>query len=245
MSERFVTKFLWSRPAALRLAREIGVLTALVRVPLVPLLPGAVASSTRPPLLITKRVPGSLCSRSSTRSTGIVQAGASRSSWRHRTSRQPRTCRGRRRQAHRHAVPQTTIKYPARPVWELGLAGSAPGVARWCEWATPRWPVPPKPLRPLPGQQAAAPQRSSRALTCLPGHGASLVSRRRLGRRRAPVVRSGPAGNAVSLTRRCLRLRPTADQGAARVSGQGAARACDRRNAPARRATLRGSRTSS
>jgi hypothetical protein len=48
MSERFVAKFSWSRPAALRLAREIGVLTALVRVPPVPLLPGAVASSTRP-----------------------------------------------------------------------------------------------------------------------------------------------------------------------------------------------------
>jgi len=42
-------EFSWSRPAALQLAREIGVLTALVRVPRVPLLPGAVASSTRPP----------------------------------------------------------------------------------------------------------------------------------------------------------------------------------------------------
>jgi hypothetical protein len=39
-SERFVAKFSWSRPAALRLAREIGVLTALVRVSPVPLLPG-------------------------------------------------------------------------------------------------------------------------------------------------------------------------------------------------------------
>lgn len=54
MSERCVAKFSWSRPAALRLAREIGVLTALVRVPRVPLLPGAVAGSTRAPLLITK-----------------------------------------------------------------------------------------------------------------------------------------------------------------------------------------------
>ena len=157
MSERFVAKFSWSRPAALRLAREIGVLTALVRVPPVPLLPGVVASSTRPPLLITRRVPGSLCSRSSTRSTGIVQADGSRSSWRHCTSRQPRTCRGRRRQAHRHAVPQTTTKYPARPVWELGPAGSAPGVARWCEWATPRWPVPPETLKAAAGPASRGP----------------------------------------------------------------------------------------
>jgi hypothetical protein len=43
------------------------------------------------------------------------------------------------------------------------------------------------------------------------------------------------------LTRRCLHLRPTADQGAARVSGQGS----DRRNAPAGRATMGGFRTSS
>jgi len=38
MNERFVAKFSWSRPATLQLAREIGVLTALVRVPLVPLM---------------------------------------------------------------------------------------------------------------------------------------------------------------------------------------------------------------
>jgi hypothetical protein len=63
MSEGFVAKFSWWRPAALRLAREIGVLIALVRVPRVPLLPGVVASSTRPPLLITRRVPGSFCFR--------------------------------------------------------------------------------------------------------------------------------------------------------------------------------------
>jgi hypothetical protein len=44
----FVAKFSWSRPAALRLAREIGVFTALVRVPRVPLLSAVVASSIRP-----------------------------------------------------------------------------------------------------------------------------------------------------------------------------------------------------
>jgi hypothetical protein len=33
VGDRFLVKFAWSRPAALRLAREIGVLTALAREP--------------------------------------------------------------------------------------------------------------------------------------------------------------------------------------------------------------------
>ena len=56
--ERFIVKFAWSRTAALRLAREIGVLTALTREPGVPFLPEIVASSTDPVLLITRLVPG-------------------------------------------------------------------------------------------------------------------------------------------------------------------------------------------
>lgn len=191
MGERFVAKFSWARPTTLRLAREIGVLTARTA--------GAVAArgrrrQRRPLLLITRRVPGRPCSRSSvacqrdargrnpsgwfrdggrrqsTRSTGIVQADSSRASW--RAQHQP-TARERAEAppsaSSPGAAPQTTTKYPARPVRELGPAGSAPGVTRWCEWATPRWPVPPETLRPpLPGQQAAALQRSSMALTCLP-----------------------------------------------------------------------------
>ena len=51
-------KFAWSRPAALRLAHEIGVLAALARGTGVPFLPEVVASSTNPTLLITRRVPG-------------------------------------------------------------------------------------------------------------------------------------------------------------------------------------------
>jgi aminoglycoside phosphotransferase (APT) family kinase protein len=58
VGERFIVKFAWSRPAALRLAREIGVLTVLAREPKVPFLPEVVASSTDPLLLITRRVPG-------------------------------------------------------------------------------------------------------------------------------------------------------------------------------------------
>ena len=56
--ERFIVKFAWSRPAAVRLAHEIGVLTALGREPRVPFLPEVVASSTDPVLLITRLMPG-------------------------------------------------------------------------------------------------------------------------------------------------------------------------------------------
>jgi hypothetical protein len=52
---QFVAKFAWSRPAALRLAHEIAVLTALAGEPF---LPEVVASSTDPLLLVTRRVPG-------------------------------------------------------------------------------------------------------------------------------------------------------------------------------------------
>ncbi|MFE6691022.1 phosphotransferase family protein [Streptomyces sp. NPDC057743] len=58
VGEQFVVKFAWSRPAALRLAREIGVLAALSREPAVPFLPEIVASSTDPVLLVTRLVPG-------------------------------------------------------------------------------------------------------------------------------------------------------------------------------------------
>jgi aminoglycoside phosphotransferase (APT) family kinase protein len=54
----FVAKFAWSRPAALRVRHEIGVLTALARPPAVPYLPEVVVSSTDPLLLVTRRVPG-------------------------------------------------------------------------------------------------------------------------------------------------------------------------------------------
>ncbi|MFG1817235.1 aminoglycoside phosphotransferase family protein [Kribbella sp. NPDC049174] len=55
---RFVVKFAWSRPAALRLAHEIAVLAALAREPAVSFLPEVVASSTDPLLLVTRVVPG-------------------------------------------------------------------------------------------------------------------------------------------------------------------------------------------
>lgn len=56
--DQFFVKFAWSRPAALRLAREIGVLAALAREPAVPYLPEMVASSTDPLPMVTRRVAG-------------------------------------------------------------------------------------------------------------------------------------------------------------------------------------------
>jgi aminoglycoside phosphotransferase (APT) family kinase protein len=56
LGDEFVAKFAWSRPAALQVRNEIGVLTALGRV--VPYLPEVVVGSTDPLLLVTRRVPG-------------------------------------------------------------------------------------------------------------------------------------------------------------------------------------------
>jgi hypothetical protein len=58
VDERFVVKFAWSRPAAFRLVREIGILTTLAAEPAVPFLPEVVASGLDPLLLVTRRVPG-------------------------------------------------------------------------------------------------------------------------------------------------------------------------------------------
>jgi aminoglycoside phosphotransferase (APT) family kinase protein len=58
VGDQFFVKFAWSRPAALQLAHEIGILAALAREPAVPFLPEVVASSTDPLLLITRRVSG-------------------------------------------------------------------------------------------------------------------------------------------------------------------------------------------
>jgi hypothetical protein len=54
----FVAKFAWSRPAALQVRHELGVLAALARPPALPYLPEVVVSSTDPLLLVTRRVPG-------------------------------------------------------------------------------------------------------------------------------------------------------------------------------------------
>lgn len=59
LSDQFIVKFAWSRPAAERLAREVVVLETLTRDERVPYLPEVAASSTDPVLLVTRRVAGS------------------------------------------------------------------------------------------------------------------------------------------------------------------------------------------
>ncbi|MFK4085504.1 phosphotransferase family protein [Kribbella sp. NPDC020789] len=58
VGERFVAKFAWSEPAALRLAHEIAVLVELAGTPAAPHLPEVVASSTDPVLLVTRLISG-------------------------------------------------------------------------------------------------------------------------------------------------------------------------------------------
>jgi hypothetical protein len=55
VGDDLIAKFAWSRPAALRLAREIGVLIALASEPPVPFLPEVIASSADPLLLMSRR----------------------------------------------------------------------------------------------------------------------------------------------------------------------------------------------
>jgi hypothetical protein len=123
VGQRFVARFAWSRPAALRVAHEIGVLTALARGPGVPFLPEAVASSTDPLLLVTRRVPGRHCSMSSTRSTGTAPAGNWRGFWRlctsqrHASASRAPSARSPTRSYHQ---PRTGL---ARPVRDVGSAG--------------------------------------------------------------------------------------------------------------------------
>lgn len=58
LDEKFVVKYAWSHPAALRRAYEISILRALTQQELVPFLPEIVVASTDPALLVTRRVPG-------------------------------------------------------------------------------------------------------------------------------------------------------------------------------------------
>lgn len=91
---RFVAKFAWSGQAARRVAHEIGVLTALSSGTDVPFLPEIVASSLDPVMLVTRRVAGRPCSRSSTPSTGTAPPDNWQPSWRRCTIRPPAaTCR--------------------------------------------------------------------------------------------------------------------------------------------------------
>lgn len=195
--------------------------------------PGAVASSTRPSAADYQACARSLCSRSSTRSTGsyrqtarVLLGGAAPVDSRERAEAAVGKLNGTQCRRPRPNTLRDRFGSWVRPDQRRALRAGASGRRRagLC---------PPKPLRPLPGQQAAA-------LAALQ-HGPHVLARTRRQPCIAAAIRASacsrqcdPArlGNAVSLTRRCLHLRPTADQGAARVTARVTARACDRRNAP-------------
>ena len=128
VGDRFFVKFAWSRPAALQLAHEIGVLAALAREPAVPFLPEVVASSTNPLLLITRRVPGaSLFERRRLDRPGPRGPAARAVPGRPLPSGHPPAHRGRRRHAHRRAAAADGHDRDlARPVRDVDPAGSAP-----------------------------------------------------------------------------------------------------------------------
>jgi phosphotransferase family enzyme len=124
--DRFFVKFAWSRPAALRLAREIGVLAALAREPKVPFLPEVVTSSADPLLMITRRVPGTSlfevagsidpdhAARQVVRFLAALHDPAARRR------------RGRRRHAHRPAAAAGHHQDLAPAAGDVDPAGSAP-----------------------------------------------------------------------------------------------------------------------
>jgi aminoglycoside phosphotransferase (APT) family kinase protein len=136
VGEGYIAKFAWSRPAALRLAREIGVLTALGREPLVPFLPEVVASSTDPLLLITRRVPGESLFEvvdSIDRDSAARQLARFLAALHHPAARQ-------RAEAHTGQLtgpelpPATTGTLRDRFV-TLARPDQRRTVIRWCEWA--------------------------------------------------------------------------------------------------------------
>jgi aminoglycoside phosphotransferase (APT) family kinase protein len=136
LGDRFFVKFAWSRPAALRLAREIGVLTALGHEPKVPFLPEVVASSADPLLMITRRVPGtSLFDVADSIDPDYAARQLVRflAAWHHPAARQrAEAAVGRLVGAQLPPVPTTTLRE------RLGTwvrPDQRRTVVRWCDWA--------------------------------------------------------------------------------------------------------------
>ncbi|MGW7682475.1 phosphotransferase family protein [Kribbella sp. NPDC054772] len=125
---RFVVKFAWSQPAAVRLAHEIAVLEALG--PVLPYLPDVVASSTDPLLLVTRLVPGSAlfdvvdsldlddAGRQLAHFLGALHDPATRERFETPATLQPAT---------------TDTLRAGFPKWARADQRSA--VLRWCDWA--------------------------------------------------------------------------------------------------------------
>jgi aminoglycoside phosphotransferase (APT) family kinase protein len=133
---RFLVKFAWSRPAARRLAIEIGILTALGREPRVPFLPEVVASSTDPVLLVTRLVPGASLFEvidSIDRERAGQQLARFLAALHHPAARQRAeaavgTLTGAR-------LPPATTAALRERFAPLTRPGQRPIIVRWCDWA--------------------------------------------------------------------------------------------------------------
>jgi hypothetical protein len=139
VGEQFVAKFAWSRPAALRLAHEIRILTALAGGSGVPFLPEVVVASTDPLLLITRRVPGATLfevvdaidrERAGEQVARFLAALHWPTTW-----RLVKAAVGDLRPAQ--DGPQHPASTAALRDRFVGLVGPAQGrlVRRWCDWA--------------------------------------------------------------------------------------------------------------
>ena len=133
---RFLVKFAWSRPAAGRLAIEIGILTALGREPRVPFLPEVVASSTDPVLLVTRIVPGASLFEvidSIDRERAGQQLARFLAALHHPAARQ-RAEAAVGKLTGAHLPPATTVALRERFA-PLARPGQRPIIMRWCDWA--------------------------------------------------------------------------------------------------------------
>jgi aminoglycoside phosphotransferase (APT) family kinase protein len=128
-----VVKYAWSRPAAERLAHEIGVLLALDRSQ-VPFLPEVVAASLDPVLLFVRRVAGSSLFRvveSIDRDQAGEQLASFMAALNSETTRDRLTRAGARLAA---PVPQAATAELRERFLRYIRPGQRPWVLRWCDW---------------------------------------------------------------------------------------------------------------
>jgi aminoglycoside phosphotransferase (APT) family kinase protein len=146
LGEQFVAKFAWSRPAALRIAHEIGVLTALAREPEVPFLPEVVVSSTDPLLLVTRRVAGAALFEV-VNSIDRDRAGSQLAQFLAALHR-PATCArveaavGRLPEAHQGPQHPTSTRVLRDRFGTWVRPQQQSTVRRWCDWADAALAVP-------------------------------------------------------------------------------------------------------
>ena len=129
-------EFAWSRPAALRLATEIGILTSLGREPRVPFLAEVVASSTHPVLLVTRFVPGSSLFEvidTIDRERAGQQLAGFLAALHHPAARQhAEAAVGKLTGAHLPPATTATLRERFAP---MARPGQRPSIMRWCDWA--------------------------------------------------------------------------------------------------------------